>query len=130
MRKLRMTPRRRAFDIWHDLRRRCRYVISESLKGHLHTLIEKRVCSLCGYPIHLDKRDMHLSPTVDRIDSAGRYTVKNTQVVHFECNRIKGELPERLVKPHIQRIMAKAYGFLSAGKATRPRRRPVKAGRA
>lgn len=102
-----------------ERRRGKKYSFPESLRRHLKAQLDRGVCALCGYPMHLDRRDLHLSPSADKVDPRKRYTVKNTQVVHHECNRIKGELPQRLIQPHIRRIMAKVYGLLSKSKADR-----------
>jgi hypothetical protein len=60
-------------------------------------------------------RNNTLGPSLDRIDSKKRYVIGNVQIVHMECNRIKGRLPEEVVKPHIRRIMVACYGELSKG---------------
>src|SRR6266705_1678031 len=50
-------------------------------------------CYCCGrlldYRLGRGNKDRKFSPSLDRINNLGGYTLENTQVICFNCNRLK-----------------------------------------
>ena len=112
------TMRGRSFDLLNSARRRTTRKLGERLRRHFEKQLREGVCKLCHLPFGI-KHDMRLSPSVDKINPGGGYTTTNTQLVHYECNRIKGEFPQALVQPMIKRLMRLVYGRISKAEARR-----------
>lgn len=108
----------RALMMYHNMRKRTSRPVTKAMITHLERELDRGTCALCGLPFGV-KHDMRLSPSVDKIESKGHYSVANTQLVHFECNRIKGEFPQVLVQPMIKKLMRLVYGRISKAEARR-----------
>lgn len=111
----------RATSMCQSIRTRTGLRPSDSLYKKLFRQLKRGTCGLCDGRLELAARDMCLSPSVDKILPHRGYTFRNCQVVHFECNRIKGRLPIEVVRPYIRAIMRKVYGHLFKSKAGKAR---------
>lgn len=77
-------------------------VTEEFLKYRLEK--QSHCCALTGVQFDDDNK-----PSVDRIDSAGRYTQDNIQLVLEEVNRMKSDLPLALFIERCVQVAAKAH---------------------
>lgn len=109
----RFTPKGRASTLCSSVAWRTKKKPSKKLQKKVERAIVRGVCALCGLKMDLLNRRLTLSPSLDKVDPKKGYTVANTQVVHYICNRIKGEFPQEFIRPHIKSIMESYYGHLS-----------------
>lgn len=105
-------PKARATALYLNIKRRTGESADPRIKDFVMSKIRDGLCQLCHMPFFMDARDHMLSPSIDRINNNRWYVPGNVQVVHSICNRIKGQLPQKIVQPHIKAIMQRMYGTL------------------
>lgn len=99
----------RATHLISSIRIKCRQqgLEFDLTKSWLEKKIEAGKCELSGLPFDMDQKRGPMSPTVDRIDPKGGYTMKNCRLIIWYLNRALSNLGEDFAIDVFKKVIAK-----------------------
>lgn len=99
----------RATHLISSIRIKCREqgLEFDLTKSWLQQKIEAGKCELSGLPFDMDQKRGPMSPTVDRIDPKGGYTMKNCRLIIWYLNRALSNLGEDFAVEVFKKVIAK-----------------------